>query len=100
MIKPSVAARASSSDDETSSSLLGPNAFVWAVWGAFSSYAWVFSNNFTPLRDRYFLEKIIGLGVDDGVVLNTVRGPAIAQPCSDPCLTRHSAHLAKPLRSL
>jgi hypothetical protein len=28
--------------------------------------------NQTPLRDSYFLEKLVGLGVEDGVQLNVI----------------------------
>ena len=35
-------------------------------------YAFVLSPNQTPYRDMYFLEKLSGLGADDGVAVNTV----------------------------
>lgn len=31
-----------------------------------------FAPDQTPLRDQYFLEKLVGLGVDDGVPINPV----------------------------
>ncbi len=38
----------------------------------FADYGFVLSPNQTPYRDMYFLEKLLGLGVDDGVKVNTV----------------------------
>ncbi len=38
----------------------------------FADYGFVLSPNQTPYRDMYFLEKLLGLGVDDGVQVNTV----------------------------
>lgn len=35
-------------------------------------YAFVLSPNQTPYRDMYLLEKLSGLGADDGVAVNTV----------------------------
>lgn len=37
-----------------------------------ADYGFVLSPNQTPYRDMYFLEKLLGLGVDDGVQVNTV----------------------------
>ena len=37
-----------------------------------ADYGFVLSPNQTPYRDMYFLEKLLGLGVDDGVKVNTV----------------------------
>lgn len=31
-----------------------------------------FAPDQTPLRDQYFIEKLIGMGVDDGVPINPV----------------------------
>ncbi|KAK9918857.1 hypothetical protein WJX75_007539 [Coccomyxa subellipsoidea] len=41
-------------------------------WAAFVGYALLLSPNQTPYRDMYFLEKLTGLGVDDGVQINAV----------------------------
>ena len=38
----------------------------------YADYGFVLSPNQTPHRDMYFLEKLLGLGVDDGVKVNTV----------------------------
>ena len=35
-------------------------------------YGFVLSPNQTPYRDMYFLEKLLGLGANDGVAVNTV----------------------------
>src|SRR5579875_1935335 len=37
-----------------------------------AGYAFLASPNQTPYRDMYFLEKLSGLGVNDGVAINTV----------------------------
>ena len=37
-----------------------------------ADYGFVLSPNQTPYRDMYFLEKLLGLGADDGVAVNTV----------------------------
>lgn len=50
----------------------GSNVSFWITWAALIGYAALFSPNQTPLRDQYFLEKILGLGVEDGVPINTV----------------------------
>ena len=35
-------------------------------------YGFILSPNQTPYRDMYFLEKLLGLGADDGVKINIV----------------------------
>jgi hypothetical protein len=35
-------------------------------------YAIFLSPNQTPYRDSYFIEKLVGLGVDDGVEVNVI----------------------------
>ena len=35
-------------------------------------YGFVLSPNQTPYRDMYFLEKLLGIGANDGVAVNTV----------------------------
>lgn len=45
---------------------------VGVLWAALAYYGFVLSPNQTPYRDMYFLEKLLGLGVDDGVKVNTV----------------------------
>lgn len=42
------------------------------TWAALVGYAFLYSPNQTPLRDMYFLEKLVGLGADDGVSVNTI----------------------------
>ncbi|KAL3149212.1 hypothetical protein ABBQ32_002038 [Trebouxia sp. C0010 RCD-2024] len=42
------------------------------IWGGLAYYAFVLSPNQTPYRDMYLLEKLSGLGADDGVAVNTV----------------------------
>ena len=42
------------------------------VRGGGAVYAFVLSPNQTPFRDTYFLEKLVGLGANDGVKINTV----------------------------
>jgi hypothetical protein len=37
-----------------------------------AGYAFFLSPNQTPYRDMYFLEKLSGLGVNDGVQINAV----------------------------
>ena len=39
---------------------------------AYAGYALLLSPNQTPYRDMYFLEKLTGLGVEDGVQINAV----------------------------
>ena len=41
--------------------------FIYAV-----DYGFVLSPNQTPYRDMYFLEKLLGIGANDGVAVNTV----------------------------
>ena len=38
----------------------------------FADYGFILSPNQTPRRDMYFLEKLLGLGADDGVAVNIV----------------------------
>ena len=40
--------------------------------GVAAGYAFFVSPNQTPYRDMYFLEKLSGLGVNDGVQINAV----------------------------
>lgn len=37
-----------------------------------TDYGFVLSPNQTPYRDMYFIEKLVGLGANDGVKVNTV----------------------------
>jgi hypothetical protein len=48
------------------------SAGLFLLWGGLAAYAFFISPNQTPLRDSYFLEKLVGLGVDDGVKLNVI----------------------------
>lgn len=57
--------------DPGSGSLLG-SAGLFLLWGGLAAYAFFVSPNQTPLRDSYFLEKLVGLGVNDGVKLNVI----------------------------
>jgi hypothetical protein len=50
----------------------GSNAVFAACWAGLSAYAFLWSPNQTPFRDTVFLEKLVGLGGDDGVVVNSV----------------------------
>lgn len=43
-----------------------------ASWAGLVAYVALWAPNQTPARDAYFLEKLVGLGVDDGVSLNVV----------------------------
>jgi hypothetical protein len=43
-----------------------------ALWVGLIAYVALWSPNQTPVRDQYFLEKLVGLGMDDGVALNAV----------------------------
>ncbi|PRW58694.1 hypothetical protein C2E21_3280 [Chlorella sorokiniana] len=45
---------------------------LWGLWAGLAGYAFLVAPNQTPLRDAYFLEKLVGLGVDDGVTLNAI----------------------------
>ena len=45
---------------------------LFALYGAIAAYVFLWSPNQTPLRDSYFLEKIVGLGQADGVAINAV----------------------------
>jgi hypothetical protein len=51
---------------------LGSNLTFGAAWAGLSAYAILWAPNQTPVRDAYFIEKLVGLGVDDGVALNAV----------------------------
>lgn len=53
------------------SSLL-TSASIFAMWGALMYYVLVLAPNQTPFRDSYFVEKLLFLGVDDGVKINAV----------------------------
>lgn len=48
------------------------SAGIFLLWGGLAYYAFVLSINQTPLRDSYFLEKLVGLGENDGVQLNVI----------------------------
>jgi hypothetical protein len=67
----------SSSDDTDSLPERGGNgniigsAGIFLLWGGLAAYAFLLSPNQTPLRDQYFLEKVIGL-TSDAVPLNAV----------------------------
>ena len=53
-------------------SSLASSVGLFALWAGLAVYAFLLSPNQTPFRDRYFLEKLIGLGVEDGVPLNAI----------------------------
>jgi hypothetical protein len=67
---------ASRDEEEESGAFLagfGPsNALFAACWAALSTYAFLWSPNQTPFRDSVYLEKLVGLGGADGVIVNTV----------------------------
>jgi hypothetical protein len=48
------------------------NAVPFLAYAAMIYYVVAFAPDQTPLRDRYFIEKLVGLGVDDGVPINSV----------------------------
>eukprot|EP00887_Chlorella_sp_A99_P005755 scaffold1.g5755.t1 len=54
-----------------SGSLVG-SIGLWLLWAALAVYAFLLAPNQTPLRDQYFLEKLVGLGANDGVAINAV----------------------------
>lgn len=58
-------------DDGPEPSNLMSNAGLFLLWAALTGYAFFLSPNQTPLRDSYFLEKLVGLGVEDGVPVST-----------------------------
>lgn len=67
--------RASSKDtDEPTWSLndLTTAAVPALAYATMLGYAAKFAPDQTPLRDMYFIVKLVGLGVDDGVPLNTI----------------------------
>ncbi|KAK9823772.1 hypothetical protein WJX72_005409 [[Myrmecia] bisecta] len=45
---------------------------IGLVYAALLGYAFFLSPNQTPFRDQYFLEKLVGVGVQDGVTINSV----------------------------
>jgi len=47
------------------------SAGLLLLWGGLAAYAFLLSPNQTPLRDQYFIEKVVGL-TSDAVPLNTV----------------------------
>lgn len=50
----------------------GSNLVLGLAWAAFVGYAFLYSPNQTPYRDQYFIEKLVGLGENDGVTINIV----------------------------
>lgn len=48
------------SDGPDGASLLA-NLGLWALWVGLGAYAFLVAPNQTPLRDAYFLEKLVGL---------------------------------------
>ena len=54
-----------------SKALLG-SVGLFFLWVALAVYAFLMAPNQTPLRDQYFLEKLVGLGADDGVPINAI----------------------------
>ncbi|KAL4426167.1 hypothetical protein ABPG77_007449 [Micractinium sp. CCAP 211/92] len=48
------------------------SAGLFLLWAALAGYAFLIAPNQTPVRDMYFLEKLVGLGVDDGVAINSI----------------------------
>lgn len=47
-------------------SLLG-SVGLWALWIGLGAYTFLVAPNQTPLRDSYFIEKLIGFDSGDGV---------------------------------
>jgi len=58
-------------EDDIDEGLIG-SIGTWVLWAALIGYTLFLAPNQTPLRDSYFLEKLSGLGSDDGVSLNTI----------------------------
>lgn len=56
--------------DDTDEGLIG-SIGMWALWAALIAYTLFVSPNQTPLRDSYFLEKLI-VDTGDGVTINAV----------------------------
>eukprot|EP00897_Mesotaenium_endlicherianum_P002904 jgi/Mesen1/2641/ME000166S01762 len=50
----------------------GASVGILLFWAAFAGYAFLSSPNQVPFRDRYFVEKLVGLHADDGFQMNQV----------------------------
>jgi len=50
----------------------GSNVLFGLLWVSLVAYAALYAPDQTPARDAYFLEKLLNLGVDDGVALNPI----------------------------
>ena len=57
-------------DDDTDTNVIGSIGLL-ALWGGLLGYAFLVAPNQTPLRDMYFLQKLLNL-VSDGVPMNAV----------------------------
>ncbi|KAL4443934.1 hypothetical protein ABPG75_011671 [Micractinium tetrahymenae] len=57
---------------QTDGTSLLSSAGLFLLWAALAGYAFLVAPNQTPVRDMYFLEKLVGLGVDDGVPVNSI----------------------------
>lgn len=51
---------------------------LWALWGGLAAYTFLVAPNQTPLRDSYFIEKLVGLGANDGVQVGARQGSLAA----------------------
>ena len=71
---PPLRASAGGGDEQPSSGLVdtGSNLLFGVIWVSLVAYAALWAPDQTPARDAYFLEKLLGLGADDGVPLNAV----------------------------
>lgn len=66
--KPAAAAAGDGGDGSSLISSVG----LFLLWAGLAGYAFLLSPNQTPFRDGYFLEKLVGLGAEDGVPINTI----------------------------
>jgi len=63
--------------DDVDEGLIGAVG-TWVAWAGLLAYTFYFSPNQTPLRDSYFLEKLLLQGIDDGVQLNVILTSLVA----------------------
>eukprot|EP00873_Tetraselmis_striata_P034957 jgi/Tetstr1/455221/TSEL_042069.t1 len=63
--------------DDVDEGLIGAIG-TWATWACLLAYTFYFAPNQTPLRDSYFLEKLLLQGSDDGVQLNVIFTSVVA----------------------